>query len=67
MLGRAHPFNNYTTSDEDGSGGACIIFIQSLIKSQKEPLILYSEFEPYSRQTVLGQPIAIDNEVPMEY
>ena len=59
-------FYNYT-SDEHGSEGACIIFIQSLIKSPKQPLILYSEFEPNSRQTVLRQPSVIDNEVPMEY
>ena len=45
----------YNTSDEHGSEGACIIFIQSLIKSQKQPLILYSEFEPNSRQTILRQ------------
>ena len=45
-------FYNYT-SDEHGSEGACIIFIQSLIKSQKQPLILYNEFEPNSRETVL--------------
>ena len=42
-------------------------FIQSFIKSQKQPLILYSEFEPNSRQTVLRQSSVIDNEVPMEY
>ena len=59
-------FYNYT-SDEHGSEGACIIFIQGLIKSQKQPLILYSEFEPNYRQTVLRQPSVIDNEVPMEY
>ena len=47
--------------------GACIIFIQSLIKSPKQPFILYSEFEPNSRETVLRQPSVIDNEVPMEY
>ena len=44
-------FYNYT-SDEHRSEGACIIFIQSLIKSQKQPLILYSEFETFLRQLV---------------
>ena len=34
-------FYNYT-SDEHGSEGACIIFIQSLIKSQKQPLIFFT-------------------------
>ena len=57
----------YNTSDEHGSEGACISFIQSHIKSQKQPLILYSEFEPNSRQRVLRQPSVSDNEVPMEY
>ena len=50
---------------EHGSEGACNIL--SLIKSQKQPLILYSEFEPNSRQTVLRQPRFIDSEVPIEY
>ena len=42
-------------------------FLYSPIKSQKQPLILYNEFEPNSRQTVPRQPSAIDNAVPMEY
>ena len=42
-------------------------FLYSLIKSPKQPLTLYSEFEPNSRQTGLRQPSVIDNEVPMEY
>ena len=50
-----------------GSEGAYIIFIQSVLKSQKHSLILYSEFEPNSRQTVLRQPNVIDNEVPTKY
>ena len=58
--GQSITFYNYT-SDEHGSEGACIIFIQS---QKVTKTTTHYEFEPNSRQTVLRQPSVIDN---MEY
>ena len=51
-------FYNYT-SDEHGSEGACIIFIQSLIKSQKQPLIFTVSLNQILDRQFLGNLVSL--------